>query len=77
MEQILREYDLSKWILIAKIILNKDPKLSVCKLDSDTGFFNIVVGVMQVDRLSSYLSIILEDYTLKAMLINTLGGYRL
>ena len=38
--------------------------------DGDTGFFNIVVGILQLDTLASYKLIICPDYELRTMNVN-------
>ena len=43
---------------------NKDTKASVCTTDGDTDFFDIITGVLQGDRLVTYMSIICLHYVL-------------
>ena len=40
-------------------------KLNVCSPDGDTGYFDIVAGVLQGDSLAPYLFIICQDYVLR------------
>ena len=46
-------------------MLYRNTKVKVCFPDGDTDYFNIVVGVLQRDRLAPYIFIIGQDYVLR------------
>ena len=48
----------------AIMMLYKSTKVKVCKLDGDTDFFDIVVGVLLGDTLAPYLFIICQNFIL-------------
>ena len=62
MEQILLAYGVSKETVTAIMILYKNTEIKVRLPDGDTGFFNIVAGVLQDDTFTQYLFIICLDY---------------
>ena len=64
-EQILLVYGLSKESVIAILMLYKNTKGTVLSPDDDTDVFDIVVGVMQADILTTYSFIINIDYILR------------
>ena len=45
--------------------LYKNTRVKVCSPDGNTGYFNIVAGVLQGDTLALYLFIICLDYMLR------------
>ena len=49
MEQILLAYGVPKETVEAIMILYKNTKVKVCSPDGDTGYFDIVAGVLQGD----------------------------
>ena len=57
MEQILQAYGLSKETVAAITILYKNIKVNVSSPDGDSEYFDILAGVLQGDRLASYLFI--------------------
>ena len=65
MEQILVVYSLLKETVEAIMMPYKNTKIKVRSPDGDTGYFDIVAGVLQRDTLSPYLSIIYLDYVLR------------
>ena len=66
MEQLLLAYGLPKETVAAITMLyKKNTKVKVCSLDRDSGFFDIVAGVLQADSLAPYLFIIRLDYVLQ------------
>ena len=65
MEQILLAYGLPKETVAAKTILYRNTKVKVGSPDGDTGYFDIVTGVLQGDTLAPYLFIICVDYALR------------
>ena len=52
MEQILLAYGLPKETIEAIMILNRNSKVKVPTPDGDTGYFDIVAGVLQGDNLA-------------------------
>ena len=65
MEQILWVYDIREEIVTARIKpCKKKKKAMVRSPDGDTGFFDIVVGVFQRDKLISYLFITCLGYVI-------------
>ena len=71
MEQILLAYGLPKETVKAIIMHYKNMKIKVCSPDGDTGFFDIVAGVLQEDTLASYLFIICLDYIVRISIVLT------
>ena len=65
MERILQAYGLPKKTFTAIMMLYKNTNINVPSLDSDTDFFDIVTGVLQVDTLAPFLFIICQDYLLR------------
>ena len=65
MKQILLAYSLPEQMFTATIMLYKNTKAMVRSPDGDTDFLDIVSGVLQGDRLTSYLFIIYRDYVLQ------------
>ena len=65
MEQILLAYGLPQKTVAAIMMLYRNTKVKVCSPDGDTDYFDIVAGVLQGDRLASYLFIICLDYVLR------------
>ena len=65
MDQILLASSLPKEIAIAIMMLYKNMKVKVHLPDGDTDYFDILVGVLQEDRLTPYLFIIWLDYVLR------------
>ena len=65
MEQILLAYGLPKETVAAITILYINTKVKVRSPDGDTEYFDIIVGVLQGDKLASYLFIICLDYILR------------
>ena len=65
MEQILLAYGLPKETVAAITILYKNTKVKVPSPDGDTGYFDIVAGVLQGDSLALYLFIICLDYVFR------------
>ena len=65
MEQILLAYGLPKETVAAIMILYRNTKVKVHSPNGDTGYFNIVPGVLQGDTLAPYLFIICLDYMLR------------
>ena len=65
MEQILLAYGLLKETVAAITILYRNTKVKVRSPDGDTGYFDIVAGVLQGDTLAPYLFIICLDYVLR------------
>ena len=65
MEQILLTYGLPKEAVTAITMLYENTKVKVYSLDGDTGYFDIVAGVLQRDTLAPYLLIICLDYVVK------------
>ena len=65
MEQILLAYGIPKETVAAITILYRNTKVKVRSPDGDTGYFNIVAGVLQGDTLAPYLFIICLDYVLR------------
>ena len=61
MEQILLAYGIPKETVVAITILYRNTKVKVRSLDGDTGYFDIVAGVLQEDTLAPYLFIICLD----------------
>ena len=47
------------------MILYKDTKAKVCSTDGNTGYFNIVIGILEGDTLAPSLFIICLDYILQ------------
>ena len=62
MEQILLAYGLPKETVAAIMILYRSTKVKVRSPNGDTGYFDIVAGVLQGDTLAPYLFIICLDY---------------
>ena len=62
MKQILLTYGLPKETVAAIMMLYRNTKVKVRSPDGDTGYFNIVAGVLQGDTLAPYLFIICLDY---------------
>ena len=65
MEQILLAYGLPKETVVAIMMLYKNTKVKVHSPDADTGYFDIVAGVLQGDTLAPDLFIICLDYVLR------------
>ena len=65
MEQILLAYAQPKETVAAITILYRNTKVKVRSPDRDTEYFDIVVGVLQGDKLAPYLFIICLDYVLR------------
>ena len=65
MEQILLAYGIPKETVAAITILYRNTKVKVRSPDGDTGYFDIVAGVLQGDTLAPYLFIICLDYVLR------------
>ena len=57
MELILLAYSLPKETVAAITILNRNTKVKVHSPDGDTGYFNIVAGVLQGNMLASLSSV--------------------
>ena len=78
MKQILFVYNLLKETVQAIMMLYKNTKIKVCPPDGDTGYFDIIAGVLQGDSLAPYLFVICLDYMLK-MAIDLLkeNGFKL
>ena len=55
----------SKENVAAIIRLYKNTKVNVRSPDGDTGYFDILTGVLQGDTLATYLFIIFLDYVLR------------
>ena len=64
MEQVFLAYDLSKENVEAIMILHQNTKVKVPSPDRDIGYFDIVAGVLQRDKLAIYLFNISVDYVL-------------
>ena len=64
MEQILLAYGLPKETVAAIMMLYRNTKVKVRSPDGDTDSFDIVVSVLQGDKLATYLFIICLDYVL-------------
>ena len=47
------------------MILYRNMKIKVCSTDGDTGFFDIVAGVLLGDTFAQYLFMICLDYLLR------------
>ena len=62
MEQILLAYGLPKETVVAIMMLYRNTKVKVRSPDGNTGYFYIVVGVLQGDTLAPYLFIICLVY---------------
>ena len=58
MEQILLANGPPKETFAAMIMLYKNTKVKVCSPEGDTGIFEIIVNVLQEDKLAQYLFII-------------------
>ena len=65
MEQILLAYGLPKESVATITILYRNTKVKVRSPDGDTGYFDIVAGVLQGDTLAPYLFIVCLDYVLR------------
>ena len=65
MEQILLAYGIPKETVAAITILYRNTKVKVRSPDGDTGYFDIVAGVLQGDTLAPYIFIICLDYVLR------------
>ena len=65
MEQILLAYGLPKETVAAITILYRNTKVKVRSPNGDTGYFDIVAGVLQGHTLAPYLYIICLDYVLR------------
>ena len=65
MEQILFACDLAKETVAAIMMLYKNTKVKVRSSDGDTGYLDIVAGVLQGDTLAPHLFIICLDYILR------------
>ena len=65
MEQILLADGFPKETVVAIMILYKNTKVKVHSQDGDINYFDIVVGVLQVDTLAPHLFIICLDYVLR------------
>ena len=68
MEQILLAYGLPKETVTALMmlyVLSVNTKVKVRSSDGDTGYFDIVEGILQGDILSPFLFIICLDYVLR------------
>ena len=52
------------------MILYRNTKVKVRSPDGDTGYFDIVAGVLQGDTLAPYLFIICLDYVLRTLIDN-------
>ena len=65
MEQVVLSYGLPKETIAAIIMLYRNTKVKVHSPDGDTGYFDIVAGVLQGDTLAPYLFIICLDYVLR------------
>ena len=63
--QILLMYGLPKETVATIMMLYRNIKVTVCSLDGDTDYFEIVAGVLQEDTLAPYLFIICLDYVLR------------
>ena len=61
MEQILLAYGLPKETVAAIMMLYRNTKVKVLSPDGDTGYFDIVAGVLQRDTLAPYIFIICLD----------------
>ena len=65
MEQILLAYGLPKETVASITIIYRNTQIKVRSLDRDTGYFDIVAGVLQGDTRALYLFIICLDYVLR------------
>ena len=65
MVQILLAYGLPEETVAAIMMLYRNTKVKVCSPDVDTGYFDIVAGVLQGDTLAPYLFIICLNYVLR------------
>ena len=65
MEQILLSNCQPKETITAIMMLYRNTKVKVSSLESDTDYYDIVVGVLQEDTLAPYLFIICLDYVLR------------
>ena len=65
MEQILLAYGLRKETVTAIMMLYKNIKVKVRSVDGDTGYFDMVAGVLEGDTLAPYLFIIGLEYVLR------------
>ena len=68
MEQILLAYGLPKETVLATMMQYKNTKVKVHSPNGDTGYFNIVAGMLQGDTLAPHLFIICLDYVLTTSL---------
>ena len=68
MEQILLAYGILKETVAAVMILYRNTKVKERSPDGDTKYFDIVVGVLQGDKLAPYLFIICLDYVLRTLI---------
>ena len=68
MEHILLEYVFPKETIIALIILFNDTKVTVCSLDGDTDFFDIVAGDLQGDTQEPFLFIFSLEYVVQTLI---------
>ena len=78
MEKILLAYGQPKETVAAIMILYGNTEVKVRSPDGDTGYFDIVAGVLQGDTLAPYLFIICLDYVLRTS-IDTIkeNGFKL
>ena len=65
MEQILQAYGIPKGTVAAIMIFYENTKEKVRSLDGNTDYFDIVAGVLQVDKHAPYLFIICLDYVFR------------
>ena len=65
MEQIILAYGITKETVEPIMILYRNTQVKVSFPDGDTGYFDIVAGVLQGDKLAPYIFIISEDYGLR------------
>ena len=65
MEQTLLAYGLPKETVEAIVILFRNTKVKVHSPDGDTDYFDIVAGVLQGDKLATYIFIICLIYVLR------------
>ena len=63
--EVLRTYGISVEIVDAVNMMYTNTTVQVLSPDGDTGFFEILAGVLQGDSLAPYLFIIALDYTMK------------
>ncbi len=70
MEEILLAYGIPAETVTAVMMLYKNTKSLVRSPDGDTGFFDVLAGVLQGDTLAPFIFIICLDYALRTSIDN-------